>query len=168
MKLGSAIARRSLGCVIAALAAVAVSNGALAATCNTAGNPPTVSATALNFGNYNAATPAAATSNGTVNVKCVSAVRTLPTFTIKLSQGSAASYAPRHMTSGANNLNYNIYTTAALTTVWGDGTAGTVLQNYAAAALLNLTTFTAFGQIPANQYVKAGAYTDTITVTVTY
>jgi spore coat protein U-like protein len=29
------------------------------------------------------------------------------------------------MKSGANVLNYNLYTTAAHTTVWGDGTAGT-------------------------------------------
>lgn len=29
------------------------------------------------------------------------------------------------MKSGANVLNYNLYTPAAHTTVWGDGTAGT-------------------------------------------
>jgi len=141
---------------------------AAAATCNTGGNPPTVTATTLSFGNYNAATVAATTSNGTVTVRCVSASRTLPTFTIKLSQGSGASYAPRSMASGVNRLNYNIYTSNTYTTVWGDGTGATVLQNYAAAALLNSKSFTAFGQIPANQYVRAGAYTDTITVTVTY
>ena len=153
---------------IAMLASLALSNRASAATCNTAANPPTVSATALSFGNYNAVTNAAAASNGTVTVRCVAAARTLPTFTIKLSKGTGASYAPRKMASGVNRLNYNIYTSKAYTTVWGDGTGGSVLQNYAAASLLNLKTFTAFGQIPAHQYVKAGSYTDTITVTVTY
>ena len=39
--------------------------------------------------------------------------------------GSGASFATRKMTSGANLLNYNLYTTSGSHQVWGDGTGST-------------------------------------------
>ncbi len=154
--------------VTAILLACAIANSAAAAPCNTVANPPTVSATTLAFGTYDASASAADTSNGTVTVRCVSATRTLPTFTVTLSRGGATTYTGRRMTFGANILTYNIYTTSAYSVIWGDGTSGTGVQNYNAVALLNTISYTTFGRVPANQFVSAGSYTDSITVTVTY
>jgi spore coat protein U-like protein len=120
------------------------------------------------FGNYNAASPTAATANATITVACVNPANDLDPFTIALSKGSSATYSPRTLTSGANTLNYNIYTTSGFTSIWGDGTGGTVTVNYNGAGNPNSLTYTAYGRVPAGQYVAAGSYADTITVTVTY
>jgi len=128
----------------------------------------TVSATGMAFGNYNAASPSATTANATITVSCVNPAQELDAFTIALSRGGSSTYSPRRMTSGANTLNYNIYTTAGFASIWGDGTGGTVTVNYNGAGTPNSLSYTAYGQVPAGQYVAAGSYADTITVTVTY
>src|SRR5205085_11704978 len=69
---------------------------------------------------------------------------------------------------GAARLNYNMYTTPSYTIVWGDGTSGTSVENYNANQNQNQISFTDYGRVPASQFVTAGSYTDTITVTVTY
>ncbi len=75
------------------------------------------------------------------------------------------------MGSGANTLQYNLYTTAGLLTIFGDGsgTTGTVAGTGLGVATVN--TVQVFGQVPdsaTNQAAIPGNYTDTITVTVTY
>jgi len=96
---------------------------------------------------------------------------------ISLSPGLAASYAPRQMTSGASRLNYNLYTTAARTVVWGDGSGSTAtVPAYLAAFALNGNqtrafnnpNLTIYGRIPPNQTAATGLYADTITVTLTF
>jgi spore coat protein U-like protein len=134
--------------------------------CNGGGNPAQVSATAMSFGTYNAASPSATTANATITVSCVDAARELPNFTVALSTGGSGTYSPRRLSSGANTLSYNIYTTAGFTSVWGNGTGGSVIVSDNGA--VNSVSFTAYGRVPAGQYVAAGSYTDTITVTVTY
>jgi spore coat protein U-like protein len=86
-------------------------------------------------------------------------------FEVTLSTGQSHSYTPRTMRSGANHLDYNLYTGADRSTVWGDGHGGsqllTVRKNKA-------TTLNVFGQIPAGQDVAIGTYTDPIVATVTF
>jgi len=73
---------------------------------------------------------------------------------------------------GADTLRYNLYTTAALATLFGDGTTGSTMPGTGAGlAAANAVAVTVYGQVPdtaANQAVTPGAYTDTIGVTVTY
>src|SRR5580704_9573805 len=82
----------------------------------------TCSATAatLAFPNY---TPGGGTQTGntSISVKCT---KNTP-FTVALNAGSTAgdAFAQRLMASGANTLQYNLYTTAALGTIFGDGSA---------------------------------------------
>jgi spore coat protein U-like protein len=129
----------------------------------------TTSATALGFGNY---TPGngAVTANSTITVNCTKATG----YTIALNPGSTTgdAYTQRLMTSGAGTLQYNLYTTAALNTVFGDGTGGaTGTDAGTGTGMANAFTYTVFGQLPdsvANQASTPGTYTDTITVTVTY
>lgn len=122
----------------------------------------------MSFGTYNAASPAAATANATITVACVNPANDLNPFSIALSKGASSTYAPRTMTSGANTLDYNIYTTAAFVSIWGDGTGGTVTVDYNGAGNPNSLNYTAYGQVPTGQYVTPAGYADTITVTVTY
>ena len=152
--------------VAIAIAAMAAAYQAQAAPCNVPPRPIQVTATNLNFGNYNAASPSATTANMAVTVRCVRAIDTLPAFVVSLSIGSSSTYTPRTMTSGANTLQYNIFNQAAFTTIWGDGTGGTATRSYGGGG--NAAVGTGYGRIPAGQYVAAGSYADTITVTVTY
>jgi spore coat protein U-like protein len=86
---------------------------------------------------------------------------------VALSPGLCGSYATKKLGSGPNKrLNCNLYLDAARPLVWGDGTSPT--RNVTATVVGNITfTGTVYGRIPAGQNFSAGAYTDTITVTVT-
>jgi spore coat protein U-like protein len=130
----------------------------------------TTSATALGFGNY---TPGngAVTANSTITVNCTKSTG----YTIALNPGSTTgdAYTQRLMTAGAGaTLQYNLYTTAALTTVFGDGTSGaTATDAGTGTGMANALQYTVYGQLPdnaTNQASTPGTYTDTITVTVTY
>jgi spore coat protein U-like protein len=126
-----------------------------------------VSAQALNFGGYDGT--AAKTAASDVTVRCSSGT----TYTVGLSTGGGT-YAQRLLSgTGANKLQYNLYTTLAAATVWGDGTlgTGTVPGTGAGMAIANAQTHTVFGQLPDNAFnqgAPSGNYSDTITVTVTY
>lgn len=134
----------------------------------------TVSATALAFGNYDPAVATPKDNTSTVTVAgTVTGLGILVTlsFTISLDAGSAGNITSRQMVGpvGATPLGYNLYTTNARSTVWG---LNSVSDSYSALATLGgvttLRPHTVYGRIPAAQYVAPGAYSSTITVTVTY
>ncbi len=141
---------------------------ALAATCGTALNPLSVSATGVNFGTYDPSSPSAIEANGTVRVACELSVDALPVFAVSLSSGAASHFSPRVMTSGAATLSYNFYTTPSHTAIWGDGTRDTETQGYGGLLVLGHVELTIHGVVPPGQFVAAGAYGDTIIVTVEY
>lgn len=140
---------------------------AQALLCGTVLDPMSVSATGLSFGTY---FPSSAnTATVTVNVSCgLLGLDLLPAFTVSLSPGNAASASARYMNRAGSHLNYNIYSTPAYTKVLGDGTGGTVQDTYSGLLSLGTISFTGYGTAPAGQFIRAGAYTDTILVTVTY
>ncbi len=126
------------------------------------------SATALAFGTY---TPGSGglTNNSTISVKCT---KNTP-YTVTLNAGATTgdAFTQRLMASGANTLQYNLYTTAGFATVFGDGTGGTGTATGTGAGIATANTVTVYGQLldsAANQAAVPGSYTDTITVTVTY
>jgi spore coat protein U-like protein len=126
----------------------------------------TVTTTAVSFGNYNAS---AIASSGGVTATCTVLTGTaLPSFTVALSAGNSGSFATRQMAFLTQKLNYNLYTTSGLTTVWGDGTGSSVPQSYTANGSTSSVTFTVYGNLPAKQFPTPGLYTDTLTVTVTF
>jgi spore coat protein U-like protein len=74
------------------------------------------------------------------------------------------------MKSGLNNLKYNIYTTSSYLTVVGDGSAGSATINGLSSTASTAVTYFVFGKVsniglPAT---VAGAYTDSISVTISY
>jgi spore coat protein U-like protein len=125
-------------------------------------------ATALPFGAYTPGT-GALTNNSTISVKCT---KNTP-YTVALNAGTTTggAFTQRLMASGTNTLQYNLYTTAAFGTVFGDGTGATATSAGTGAGVATANTVTVYGQLldsTANQAAVPGAYSDTITVTVTY
>jgi spore coat protein U-like protein len=75
------------------------------------------------------------------------------------------------MASGANTLQYNLYTDNTYATVFGDGTGTSKTATGTGAGVATANTLTVYGQLPdsaANQAAVPAAYTDTILVTVNY
>ncbi len=154
---------RSVACCLGLLPAL--SNAAVSCS---------VSATGPVFGVYNPLSGTPTYANGQVQATCtlLSGGATTVTLVSSYSAGSSGSYALRSMLLGPNKLNYNLYFDAAYTQIRGDGTGG----SQTGGASLALTagnptqsaTSTIYGRIPASQDVAAGAYSDTIVVTITY
>jgi spore coat protein U-like protein len=134
----------------------------------------TASVSGIAFGIYNPLNAVSDASTGSLKVTCNgSGSGTVNvTLNVTLSTGMSGTYSTRKMFSGANALNYNIFWSAAYNQIIGDGTggsfAGTAGPFPIAAGGSNTATGTLYGLIPASQDVVPGAYSDVITVTVTY
>ncbi len=146
---------------------------AQAVLCGTFLDPISVSATAIAFGNYTPRTYSPTPIMGRVTIACgLLGIDLLPSFTVALDKGLYGTLTQRKMQllTGTDKLNYNIYTTSASNApIWGDGNSGTQTQSFSAALnILSTTNFDGYGVLPTGQYVKAGGYSDTITVSVTF
>jgi spore coat protein U-like protein len=117
------------------------------------------------FGSYDVFASAPVDATGSVTVQCLAGV----SVQIQLNPGLHGTFAARAMQRGGNeNLTYNLYTTAAHSTIWGDGTQGTGIVTIT-LTILNLSrTVQVFGQVGAQQNVSAGSYSDTVTVTIVF
>lgn len=125
-----------------------------------------VTASNIAFGSYDGS--AAKSASQDLKVRCTN---NLP-YTVKLSSGGG-SFAQRLLTNGTDTLQYNLFTEASFTSIWGDGTGSTVNVTGTGAGMsaTKERTHTIFGSLPnsaANQDAPVGNYTDTITVTVEY
>ena len=120
------------------------------------------SASTLNFGTQGIlATNVDQTS--TIQVTCTN---TTPyNIGLDAGTGSGATVAARKMTSGANTVNYTLYSNSTRTTLWGN-TVGT--DTVAATGNGAAQSYTVYGRVPPQAAPAPGTYTDTITVTVTY
>ena len=137
----------------------------------------TVSTTGVNFGTYDPTSGTAVTAQGTIEVLCRG--NTL-TVTIGIGTGGSNSYANRRMTDGTTDLFYNLYTTAARTTIFGDGTGGSSTVSCTTGVTSNGCTGDnpsgsdrrairpVYGLMPASQAAGPGTYTDTLTYSVTF
>lgn len=125
-----------------------------------------VSAGNLAFGNIdplvNASTATDATS--TITVTCANGTA----YDVGLDAGLAtgATVSARQMTSGANTLNYALYSDSGRTTNWGETIGTDTVAGTGSGAGQALTVY---GRLPSGQETApTGVYSDTITVTVTY
>ena len=121
----------------------------------------TISATALNFGNYSGSLIDAAS---VLTVTCTN----LATFNIGLNAGTAsgATVTTRKMTSPAlATLNYVLLGDSVRTQNWGNtvGTDTLISQGNGAAQ-----QFVVYGRMAAGQFVAPAVYSDTIIATITY
>lgn len=122
----------------------------------------TVAAAPLAFGNYSSS--AASTSTTTVNVECTYGTP----YNVGLNQGSGTggTVATRVMTGPSSaTLNYMLYSDAGYSVVWGNTIGTNTVTGTGSGVLQPLTVY---GKIPTGQYSAPGAYTDSVTVTLTY
>jgi spore coat protein U-like protein len=148
--------------------------------CALAGSPAfaigescSVTATALAFGNFAPLSGTVLNAMSTITVTCVCPILCLGiNYTVAVSTGGSGTFSPRRMSAGTPTLAYNGYTTAARTTIWGDGTGSTAVQ--ARCRLVGaigsswVEPITFYGRIPVNTAAIPGSYMDTLNVTVTY
>ncbi|HLF86690.1 MAG TPA: spore coat U domain-containing protein [Nitrospiria bacterium] len=128
----------------------------------------TVATTGVNFGNYDVFVLTPLNSTGSITVTCDVNPPTDVTISIGPSQNSGV-MNPRQMkrTTGPDLLNYNFFTDAGRTSVWGDGSGGTTTVFLKNVPRNRPRSATVYGSIPPNQNVFAGSYSDLLTVTIT-
>jgi spore coat protein U-like protein len=117
----------------------------------------------LNFGTVTFLDTALTTS-ADFSVRCTSG--TNGTISLNGGIGSSGSVATRTMESGANSINYSLYTSSAYDTIWDDATSGTSTVPHNGTG--STTTLTIYGRVPSQSTPAAATYSDTITITVSY
>jgi spore coat protein U-like protein len=127
----------------------------------------TLTAAPVAFGTLS--TSAATSATGSVTVNCTNG----DALTIALDAGTSASGSQRRLVNAGNYLNYSLYQPTAAGTAesspavaWGDGTAlGSTFGTTSTGAA---QVFNVYGSVPSGQTLYVGAYTDTVTVTLSY
>jgi spore coat protein U-like protein len=180
MEIAMALTRFPIGAVrralIFGLAYGALSTGHTAHAATAAGTLPisaivTTSAVITTLSSLSFSNPTSTSiSAGPVNINGTLSINCSPgaPYTIDLNKGagSGATLASRVMTSGSNLLHYSIYTTAGLTTVWGDATSGSQTVSSTGTGAVQSIPF--YGSIFGGQNVPAGAYADTVIITISF
>lgn len=123
------------------------------------------------FGVYDDASAAAADSTTSVIVRCAR-IGGPASVALTLQVGPSANsglIATRRMRSGANLMDYNLYRDASRSSVWGQ-TSGVDTVTVDLTGIPNFgsrdATFVIYGRIPALQSLGAGAYGDSLQLTV--
>ena len=142
---------RSIRLLAALVTAALAPSPAIAVSCSAASS-------GVSFGSYDTLDPSPLDSAGDVRVTCDSSVP----FTVSLNAGSGPSGA-RQLSGGSATLNYQLYSDAARTTVWGDDTYGNSVSTSGTDVDLSV-----YGRIPGQQNVPAGSYSDVLTITISY
>ena len=103
-------------------------------------------------------------ASGAITARCTSG----DAYQIALSSGSSGSVAARQMqrAGGGGAVNYQLYTDAAHTSAWGDGTAGTTMATGTGSG--NAVSITVYGRVPTQTTPMPGNYSDTITATISF
>lgn len=118
----------------------------------------TVNPQAVSFGSYDSLSPIPLDGVGNIHVNCDVSV----SLTVTLGPG-AGTYNQRHMSAGADSLDYNLFTDASRTVIWGDGIAGNSVS-----VTSDNVDLPVYGRVTARQNVPANSYTDSVTVTISY
>lgn len=163
--------RKSLPFVLAAMVALSPTNAISATTTDTFQVTATVlgscsvSATDLAFGNYTPTSGTALDQTSTVSVTCTTGT----TYDVGLNEGlnpGVGGVTARRMVYDTNKfLAYALYSDIGRITNWGNTPPTDTVAGTGNGAAQDITVY---GRVAINQYVTAGAYADTITVTVTY
>lgn len=124
----------------------------------------TVSATNLDFGVYD---PSAADNDktSTITVTCTLATPYDIGLNEGVNGGTVLTRKMKHATL-TDLINYSLFSNAGRTVNWGQTVSTDTV--YVASALGTPEVHTVYGRIATGQYVTAGSYSDTISVTVTY
>ena len=128
----------------------------------------TVSGTTLNFGNtidpLATSTPVDATSS--LSIQCTNTTPYAVALNAGSNAGGASNFGARAMKSGSRSLAYQLYLDTGRSSIWGDGSAGSA--SYTGTGTGSAQSLNIYGRLPSLANVVPGAYTDTVTVTVSY
>lgn len=136
-------------------ASLLVPAAARADSCNVTVKP-------VNFGTYAPLSASARDITGTVTLTCSSHAGGA-VVSLNAGMRGGGSFTTRAMSNGMSRLSYQLYADAARSRIWGDGTGGSVTM-----AAGQSSPVTIYGRIPARQPVSAGAYGDTVLVTILF
>ena len=125
----------------------------------------TISATSVNFGNYNVFDGSDVVSTGTVTYRCNGSAHNI---TIGLTQGASGTFNPRRMQKGSEVLYYNLFRDASHTTIWGDASGGTSVYSISNPPNNTNVNLTVYGRVAAEQDVSAGSFSDTVTAVINF
>ncbi len=123
-----------------------------------------ITANDLDFGNYSSISGSALDASSTLDVTCTNGTL----YAVELNEGttSGGAFTERLMTDGSDTLGYNLYTSSARTTVWGDGSGATSTVIGTGSGVLQ--SLSVYGRVPASQNVPVGSYSDTVTATISF
>ncbi len=127
----------------------------------------TITATGVAFGTYNPTSATPLDGTGSVRLDC----RHNDNPGVTVATGGSGSYASRRMANGSSMLQYNLFSDASRVSILGNGTGGTVsmvLPLIQSIGLRRIYQAPVYGRIPPRQNVRAGTYTDTLFVTVSF
>ena len=124
----------------------------------------TISTTPISFGSYSVFWVAPTDSAGAITYRCNGNANVMITIT----EGQSGTFSPRTLVKGGEQLPYNLYLDAARSIVWGDGSPGTLIYTRIAVPNNTNVTVPVYGRIPATQDVTAGAYSDSVSVTINF
>ena len=128
-----------------------------------------INITSISFGGYDVLSPRPQDTAGTITVDCDEKVPKV-TITLGASATSGTFISRKLRQSGGNDLlNYNIFTDAARTTVFGNESGGTTridLQRPPGKPAPWRQNVTVYGRIQPGEDVSAGSYSDMLTATV--
>ncbi|MBI1185875.1 MAG: hypothetical protein GC206_00795 [Alphaproteobacteria bacterium] len=117
----------------------------------------------LDFLTYDPVAGVDADASTTLEITCTNGAAYVVALDAGL--GAGASIATRRMTSGGDTLAYSLYRDASRMQLWGETTGVDTVGGTGTGALQTLTVY---GRAATAQTAPAGAYADTVTVTVTY
>lgn len=127
-----------------------------------------VTGSLLNFGTsldpVASAVPVDATS--TLTVQCTNTTPYAVSLNAGLNAGGASVFGSRSMKSGAHLLGYQLYLDSGRATVWGDGTASS--STVSGTGTGSNQSITVYGRLPTLSGAVPGAYSDTVTITISY
>ena len=130
----------------------------------------TISTPTFSFPNYNSLSSVPTAGFSSLSIHCALSMGVSTegvSYAIKLSTGSSGNYSVR--TFIGQPLQYNLYTNANHTQVWGDGSSGTGTLSGSLTLPGNSTLLLpVYGLIPARQPVETGTVSDHIIVTIDY
>lgn len=157
----------ALALAVVALAGIpgaqaATATGTLSLSITISASCSVISASAINFGTVTAI-GANIDQTSTLTVNC--SATTPYNVGLSVGGGSGATYATRMMTNGANAVTYSLYRDASRTLVWGE-TIGT--DTVAGTGNAANQTITIYARTPPQSVPPPGAYSDSVTITITY
>ena len=153
----------AVGVCAAACIASAASAGSATANLGISANVVatcTISTSAVAFGTYSGSQVDA---TGTVTANCITG--TAWTIGLGAGTGIGATTSNRKMSSGANTLDYALFSDSTRTTNWGNAIGADTVAGTGTGASQNQTVY---GRIAAGTTPTPGNYTDTVVATINF